>query len=229
MSASAAVLRPSIEVQVEVNEVDDAKASSLGVDWLDAASFAERTPAGIVAVGKVERLTPLQADVHFLIEEGAAELLANPNLITDSGTSAAFHAGGEIPYITSTSLGTTHVEFKEYGVILQILPRLTAEGRIQMRLKAGVSAPDNSAGTELSGNSVPALLSREVSSNVTVDPGATMTLAGLVQNQKSTAAAGVPVLRRIPVLGSLFRWKRTNFRRTSIIIFVTPRVIPPGE
>lgn len=218
-----------IEVQVEVNEVDNSKAASLGIDWINTISLAESAPAGIVALGPIERTTPLQADVHFLVEEGAADLLANPNLVTDSGTPATFHAGGEIPYITSSSLGTTHVEFKSYGVKLNVQPTLLADGHIQMRLRAGVSAPDPSNGAQLSGNAVPALLDREVTSNVTVRPGLTMTLAGLVQTQKTEVSSGVPVLRRIPLLGALFRWRRTNFHRTTIIMFVTPRVIPPRE
>lgn len=218
-----------IEVQVEVSEVDNLQASSLGINWVDSLQMGEAAPAGIVAVGRMERVAGLRSDVHFLMEEGAAELLANPNLITDSGTTATFRAGGEIPYITSASLGATHVEFKPYGVTLNIQPTLMDDGRIQMRLRAGVSAPDASGGVFLSGNSVPALLERDVTSNVTMNSGATMALAGLVQTHKDESVRGVPFLRRIPLLGAFFRWRRTNFRRTTIIVFVTPRVLPPGE
>ncbi len=216
-----------IEVQVEVNEVDNALAESLGIDWLNTVTLQETVPAGIVSLGSIQRLTPLKADLQFLAEEGAAQLLANPNLVTDSGTDATFHAGGEIPYITSSSLGTTNVEFKSYGVTLNVRPTLLADARVHMRVRAGVSAPDPSTGVTLSGNSVPALLSRDVTSNVTVEQGSGMTVAGLVQTQKTETIRGVPVLRKIPVLGGFFRWRRTNFRRTTIIIFVTPRVIPP--
>ncbi|MCG3204530.1 MAG: hypothetical protein KCHDKBKB_01245 [Elusimicrobia bacterium] len=224
-----ASLRIPIEVQVEVNEVDNSKAENLGFDWKESLEFSEISPNGVVSLGSFQRLSPLQMDLRYLIEEGAAELLANPNLVTDSGTTATFHAGGEIPYITSSSLGTTHVEFKPYGVRLEVRPLLLADGRIQMHMKAGVSAPDVSAGVSLSGNSVPALLARDVTSHVTLDSGASMTVAGLVQTQRTEAVQGVPFLRKIPILGAFFRWRRTNFRRTTIIIFVTPRVIPPRE
>lgn len=228
-AAAPAARKIPVEVQVEVNEVDNAKAASLGVDWIDTVSLQEASQSGIVSLGSIERLSGLKADLHFLIEEGAARLLANPNLVTDSGTEASFHAGGEIPYITSSSLGTTHVEFKTYGVTLQVKPTLLPDSRVHLRVRAGVSAPDASAGAVLSGNSVPALLSREVASNVTVEQGSGMTVAGLVQTQTSESVKGVPILRKVPLLGALFRWRRTNFRRTTIIIFVTPRVIPPGN
>jgi pilus assembly protein CpaC len=228
MAAAAPLPAPPIEVRVEVAEVDNLGAQQLGVEWIDQVSLQERASHGLVALGAFERSAPFKADIHFLIEEGAAELLANPTLVTDSGTSARFRAGGEIPYITTSSLGSSNVEFKPYGVTLSVRPRLLSDGRIFMDMNAGVSAPDNSSGVSLSGNTVPGLLQRDVSSHVTVDPGLTMTIAGLVQSQKEQVVSGVPILRKLPLLGGLFRWRRTNHRRTTIIIFVTPNVIQPN-
>lgn len=217
-----------IEVHVEVTEIDNVQARQLGVEWIDQMSFQEKSNHGLTALGAFERTTPLKADVHFLMQEGAAQLLANPTLVTDSGTSAQFRAGGEIPYITTGSLGTSNVEFKPYGVTLTISPQALPDGRIRMDVEAGVSAPDSSNGVSLSGNTVPALLQRHVSSHVTLDPGLTMTIAGLVQSQQETMTSGVPILRKIPLLGALFRWRKTNHRRTTIIMFVTPAVIQPN-
>jgi pilus assembly protein CpaC len=216
--------KKSVEVQVEVTEVDHAKASSLGVEWINNVGISENS-LGIVALGPFNRDVGLQANLHFLIEEGAAELLANPNLVTDSGTTATFHAGGEIPYIINASLGTTHVEFKPYGVILNVQPTVLKSGAIELRIRAAVSAPDETNGVVLSGNSVPALFEREVTSNVTVAPETTMTLAGMVQTRKEESTRGVPLLRHIPLIGALFRWKKYSFRRTSIIMLVTPKVV----
>jgi pilus assembly protein CpaC len=211
-----------VEVRVEVAEVDHSKASSLGVEWGDSISIAETSRAGIVSIGAVDRLTDVQATLHFLVQEGAAELLANPNLMTDSGTAATFHAGGEIPYITAAALGATHVEFKPYGVELNVKPTVLDSGQIAMVIKAAVSSPDNSNGVSLSGNRVPALLERQVTSNVTVSAGETITLAGLVQTHKEEIKRGVPFLSKVPVLGMLFRWTQKNFRRTTVVMFVTP-------
>lgn len=218
-------VKTPIEVRVEVTEIDRNKASSVGAEWLDSIELSERSVPGLVSIGGADRVTALHADVHFLVQEGAAEILANPNLITDSGTTATFHAGGEIPYVTSATLGTTHVEFKPYGVMLEVRPKLLPDGLIQMKIRAGVSAPDVTNGVVLSGTTVPALSEREVTSNVTLSPGATITLAGLVQTHNSTVERGVPFLRRIPFLGALFRWRKKNFWRTTIVIFVTPRLI----
>lgn len=223
--AGAAMRGGPVEVVVEVTEVDETKAAQLGVQWPAEISFSEKNGTAL-GIGSFERLEGLKADLHLLIEEGAAETLASPNLVTDSGTPAAFHAGGQIPYITSASLGATHVEFKPYGVQVSVQPTIIDDGRIRMRVKAAVSAPDPSNGAVLSGTAVPALREREVNSNVTLRDGATMMLAGLRQTDHDNVVAGVPVLRKIPIIGALFRWKRTNERRTTIIVFVTPRLVP---
>ncbi len=219
-----AEIKTPVEVQVEVTEVDQVRASQLGIEWLDSIAVSEKSPPGLVAVGSIDRLTSIHADLHFLMEEGAAELLANPNLVADSGAFATFQAGGEIPYITTAALGTSNVEFKPYGVRLTIEPEVLANGRIRMRMEAAVSSPDQTNGVVLSGNTVPALLERKVESEVTVPSGTTMTLAGLVQTHKEESQSGIPILRRIPGLGALFRWKKSNFRRTTVIVFVTPRL-----
>lgn len=217
--------KPPIEVQVEVTEIDQNKASRLGVAWLNEISVSETSPPGLISIGSFERLSEIQAALHMLMQEGAAELLANPNLVADSGAAATFHAGGEIPYITTAALGTSNVEFKPYGVGLKIEPELLPNGRIRMSVEAMVSSPDITNGVGLSGNTVPALLERKVSSKVTVDPGATMTLAGMVQTHKERSEGGVPVLRRIPLLGWLFRWKTERYRKTTVVVFVTPRLV----
>ncbi len=207
--------RIPVEVFVEVAEIDNSKASSLGTDWSGKIGFT---------IGKDSGVDDLRGDLHFLIQEGAAELLANPNLLTDSGTEATFQAGGEIPYITSSSMGSTHVEFKSYGVGLKIEPTVLKDGRIEMKIRAAVSAPDQTNGVFLSGNSVPGLSEREVTSHVTVKPGTTLTLAGLVQSAKTETIKGVPILRKIPLLGMLFRWKKKDFRRTTVVVFMTPQI-----
>lgn len=212
----------AVEVRVEITEVNHAEAVRLGIEWLDRVSLAERDIAGIVKVGTIDRLTPLQAQLNFLIQEGAAELLANPNLLTDSGTTASFHAGGQIPYATTSSLGTSHVEFKPYGVALKIKPTILKDGLIKMKIDASVSEPDMSNAVIVAGNAVPALLERDVSAWVTVEPGATTVLAGLVQSVQEETDRGVPFLRRIPLAGRLFRWTQKSRRRSSIVIFVTP-------
>ena len=141
------------------------------------------------------------------------------------GTSATFHAGGELPYATAGSQGTVTVEFKAYGVNLKINPHLNEEGQIEMSVDAEVSGPDSQNAVTLSGNVVPGIRSRQVSSQLTMAPGSTLTMAGLLQDEKQWTRDGVPVLMHIPVIKYLFSHKVRTSRKTSIVVFVTPTIL----
>jgi pilus assembly protein CpaC len=167
------------------------------------------------------------ADLQFMEQHGAADLLANPKLVARDGTDASFHAGGEMPYATTAALGTATVVFKPYGVDLKINPHLNDQGHIEMSIEAGVSGLDSQNGVSLSGNMVPAIRARHVSSQLTLNPGSTLTMAGLIQNDKESVRDGIPGLMHIPLLRYLFSHKTYVNRRTSIVIFVTPTILSP--
>jgi type IV pilus assembly protein PilQ len=48
------------------------------------------------------------------------------------------------------------------------------------------------------------------------------------QEEKSNAAAKVPFLGDIPLIGSLFRSSSRNNNKRELLIFVTPRVLQEG-
>ena len=226
--APAPVPDKLIQIGVEVVEVDENKLQQLGIEWLNTLNITESAVPAVLTIGTLTR-DKIFADLHAMLQEGAADLLANPKLITRDGTTATFHVGGEVPYMASAALGTTTVEFKPYGVHLQISPRLKPDGHIALSLEAEVSALDPQNGVSLSGNTVPAISSRQVRSQIDMTSGTTLTLASLIQNEKQWVRQGVPFLGRIPLLGYLFSSKTLIHKRTSIVVFVTPRVLAEDD
>lgn len=218
-----------IQIGVEVVEVDEQKMQSLGIQWVNSLHVDELSVPPLFQLGTLTR-GKLFADLQALIQEGAADLLANPKLVTREGTTATFHAGGELPYATNSGAEkSVSVEFKPYGVNLKIHPSLDRDNRIALAVEAEVSGPDVQNSVTLSGNTVPGIRSRQVSSELTMDPGSTLTMAGLLQNQKEWARAGVPGLMHIPLLGRLFSHKTQKTLRTSVVIFITPTLLTPGD
>ncbi len=215
---------PLIQISVEVVEVDEQKASHLGIEWLSQLRVEETSIPSFLGVGTWQR-GKLYADLHFLEEAGAADLLANPKLVARDGASATFHAGGEIPYATSSSDKAVSVEFKPYGVALQVKPHVNEASLIELAVEAEVSSPDTQSGVSLSGNVVPGIRSRKASTQLTLAPDTTLTMAGLLQNDREWKREGVPVLMHIPLLKYFFSHKVKIMRKTSIVIFVTPRIL----
>jgi pilus assembly protein CpaC len=220
--------KPLIQISVEVVEVDEQKSMNLGIQWLSTLHVQEGAVPSLLRVGTLTR-DAIFADLQFLEQNGAADLLANPKLVARDGTEATFHAGGEIPYASAASLGTVTVVFKPYGVDLKINPHLNEQNEIELSVDAEVSGPDAQNAVTLSGNVVPGIRSRKTSSQLTLAPGSTLTMAGLLQNEKEYTRDGVPVLMHIPLLKYLFSHKVVSRRKTSVVVFVTPTIIEPPK
>jgi len=162
----------------------------------------------------------LNATLQALEQNGTASVLAEPQLSTRSGSRATFHAGGEIPYSVASVNGVT-VQFKPYGVRLDIEPRVARSGAIRAVIDSEVSAID----TSVSSTNGPALLTRHTRTEFNVRPGETIVLSGLLQRSLSTDIEGLPFLSNIPVLGALFRSKRFQNKETELVVFVTPHLV----
>ncbi len=162
----------------------------------------------------------LNAQLHLLAQEGRAAVLAEPQLSTRNGSKASFLAGGEIPYAVSTRDGV-FVQFKTYGVKLEITPQVDLNGVVRATIQAEVSSIDRSVTTA----GGPALLSRKTDTEFNVRSGETIVLSGLLQREVSTDIDKVPGLGDIPLLGALFRSKQFQNKETELVVFVTPTVV----
>ena len=162
----------------------------------------------------------LNAQLNLLAQQGKASLLAQPQLSARSGTKASFLAGGEFPYSVATVNGVT-VQFKPYGIKLDILPKVDRNGVIRATIDAEVSKIDASISTAAG----PALQTRKTNTEFNVLAGDTIVLAGMLQVDNSTSIDKVPMLGDIPVLGALFKSKRFENKETELVVFVTPTVV----
>lgn len=159
----------------------------------------------------------LNAQLNLMEQNGTASILAQPILSARSGAKASFLAGGEFPYSVSSVNGTTII-FKQYGIRLDIEPRVDHNGVIRAKIMSEVSDIDTSIST-VSG---PALRTRKTETEFNVMDGGTIVLSGLLKRDVSTSIDKVPFLGDIPVLGALFRSKRFQNNETELVVFVTP-------
>lgn len=162
----------------------------------------------------------LAAQLQLLSQNGKASVLAEPQLSARNGSKASFLAGGEYPYTISTINGPS-VYFKQYGIKLDILPRVDSNGVVRATIDSEVSAIDPSVTT----TSGPALSTRKTSTEFNVQSGDTLVLAGLISRKTSTNIDKVPGLGDLPILGALFRSKRFQNDETELVVFVTPSVV----
>ena len=166
--------------------------------------------------------TNITSRINLAVNNGDATVLAAPEVSTASGGEARFLAGGEVPIVTS-SFGGTSVEYKQYGIILNIKPLVDTDNNISAAIETEVSQIDPS----ITFAGFPAFLTRKSRSDVSLRSYETLAIAGLVNSTWSRAVDKVPMLGDVPVLGRLFRSDNFQNRRTDLVIFVTPEVVSP--
>src|SRR5581483_10600953 len=113
------------------------------------------------------------AFLQALEARGLTQILAEPNLLTASGHSASFLAGGEFPFPTlqggAAGVGQITIQFKEFGIKLNFLPTITPQGLIHMVVTPEVSSLDYANGLTISGFTIPGLDTRRVTTEVDLE------------------------------------------------------------
>jgi general secretion pathway protein D len=176
----------------------------------------------------------IQSVLNTLESLTNVNVISSPKLLVLNNHEAQLQVGDQVPIATQTAVSTigdnspivNTVELRDTGVILRITPRVNKNGLLLLDISQEIS--DVVATTTSSINS-PTIQQRKVSSSVAVHDNETIALGGLIRDSRSKSRGGVPLLRRIPVLGTLFGSVDNSRTRTELIVLLTPHVIRSKE
>ena len=169
------------------------------------------------------------AMLEMLERVGLSRTLSEPTLVAISGEPAKFHAGGELPVPVSQANNTISVAWKPIGVSVSFTPFVLSEGRISLKVAAEVSELSSVGAISTQGISIPAIQVRRAETVVEMPSGSALAMAGLLSDQTRRNVDGVPELRNLPVLGSLFSSKDFKSNQSELVILVTPYIVRPTE
>jgi type II secretory pathway component GspD/PulD (secretin) len=178
----------------------------------------------------------LSVNLNLLLQTNKAKVVANPSVVVVDDTEALITIANEVVHkVTSTvSLGvvTTNVELTKAGIFLNVLPKLTQDGFVTMRLRPQVSTPIG--GPQTFGTTVVTLLSvREImTQEVRIKDGQTLILGGLFTEQEAANLSKVPYAAEAPIIGALFRNTLKGRNRTELMLLITPKIVeeePPSS
>lgn len=158
------------------------------------------------------------AMINLAVNNGDATLLAAPKLAVRSGGAAKFLAGGEFPIVMTGITGNT-VQYKQYGIILEVEPKVNADKTVSGVIKAEVSALDPT----VSVNGYPGMSKRRTETDFHSPLGEAIVLSGLYSQELSGAIDKLPVLGDIPLINSLFSSKAETRKNTELVVFIVPR------
>jgi pilus assembly protein CpaC len=219
-----------IDVEISVVELTKGDVKALGsVNTLQTGITIGQAA---VARGPFQVQSALNATIIADRQFTDARLLSNPHTTVLSGRTATFKVGGEVPIpgistLSGNGNATTSIIFKSFGILLDVTPVASDDGVITAQIRTEVSQPDFTIGVVPpgGGSAIPGFSQRQAQTEVTIEPGGTLVLGGLIQNNVSNARREVPLLSRIPVIGALFRSKRFLKNETELVILIRPRLL----
>ena len=239
---------PTVKLTVQLVEMTRDDTDKLGVDWSDTVTFTETTfgvlgPNNVsipARLGEAFRLGALSRTgvtqvLNMLITQGKARILAEPQLVASSGKEATTILGVEVPVITASSVSagtvTQNIEFKKTGVELKFRPTVLEgpDQPIALTIDAKVSSVDKTVAITVSGVVVPGFKVRHTQTEIITNPGQTVFISGLLQDEEKKNLSQVPGVGSIPILGNLFRSNEFVRGKTELIMTVTPDLAPQAE
>ena len=172
----------------------------------------------------VRHTSTINATLRALITQGKARILSRPSVSTLSGEKAKILIGGSIPIPTNED-GSVTIQWKEYGVKLDIEPVVDQMDKITSKVHAEVSSLDYSHGVTQNGFTIPALSTREAEAVIHVSNGMSMVIGGLLNSEDTKTVTKIPLLGNIPILGEFFKHTSRTRDKRELIILITPVLV----
>lgn len=152
-------------------------------------------------------------------------ILASPRVLVLNKQRAEIQLGQRLGFrntVTNLTSSLQTVEFLSVGTLLTLRPYVSNDGMIRLEIH-----PEKSTGA-LDSQGIPQTNTSELTTNILVPDGATIVIGGLIDDDDSSAEQGTPGLNRLPVVGALFRGRRTSTTKNELIVLLTPRVLRQG-
>ena len=185
------------------------------------ANGLNNLPGATVGVRRGDLNLTLQA----LEQKQLVRSLAEPTLLTMSGEKASFLAGGEIPVPISDANGRITLEYKEFGIRVNLIATVTDEGKIHLQVAPEVSSIDPTLAFESQFITIPGIRSRRLQTTVEILPGQSFMLGGLYNSEDTESLSKFPYLSNLPVIGRFLSSNLEQKTKSELIILIQPEVV----
>lgn len=240
-----------VNLRVQIMEMNRAVTKEIGINWdilLNPGSFAVGLVTGRNPIVSGNSLIPdfnlngtgssgligvngsrgsVSAVIDALVEDNLISVLAEPNLTSRSGETASFFAGGEFPIPIAAEDNRITVEFKKFGVKLDMTPTVISPNRISLHIRPEVSELSTNGAVVIQNINIPGISVRRTEATIELASGQSFSVAGLLQNKTRNLIRDVPWLGDIDVLGPLFKSSKYQKSETELVIIATANIVKP--
>jgi general secretion pathway protein D len=239
--ASIDVPEPEVLIEVEVLEIARSKLLNLGISYPQAVTVAPTSLASSATSGLVlsdlahqnsgtVSVSNLSATLTALQSNGNTNTLASPRIRARNKEKAKILIGSRVPVITSStallSNGTANsssVQYLDVGLTLEVQPTVYLDGDVAIKVGLEVSSITNTV--VVAGTQAYTIGTRNANTLLRLKDGETQILAGLIQDSDTRAAAGIPGLSEIPIVGRLFGSNNADREKNEVVLSITPHII----
>jgi type II secretory pathway component GspD/PulD (secretin) len=180
--------------------------------------------------------------LRALQDANRAQILSRPQIMTVDNKVGFVQVGQRVARVIGLSQGSINfapllnVQDIDIGLILEVLPRVGADGLISMLIRAERSDIDTTnagtpIGTDSEGNPIviPNINRTNAESTIVAYSGQTVVFGGLIQKERVNVSRRVPYLSNIPLLGIFFRFDREAEERRELLVIMTPMLVNGDE
>jgi type IV pilus secretin PilQ/predicted competence protein len=224
-----------IKISAQLVEISSESLEEVGLKWIAEGTYttesgrsykqeggviADRNTdvAGRYTVTALQHGWSVEAIVEALVKDGKGKIIAHPEITTIDNSEAKIQMGQKVPIKQFDESGNVVTRFEEVGTILTVTPHITAENQVLMHL-----SPERS--TYVFDPNGVIINTSNAETRVIVSNGQTAVIGGLTTQDEVESNLGVPVLKDIPLLGNLFRYKNKRTESRDLVIFVTPTIV----
>ena len=167
--------------------------------------------------------------VQALSNSTRARLLSTPSVTTLDNEPATIVVGQNVPFRTgsfatdgNTATPFTTIERQDVGITMNVVPRITAGGVVQLVIEQEISSLVNG---NVEGAADLVTNRRVINTTVMADNGGTVVLGGLITDDRLSSEQKVPGLGDIPVVGNLFKSRDARNSRRTLFVFLRPTIL----
>lgn len=178
--------------------------------------------------GAVYQSANINTVIDAYAEKKLLNILSKPKLLILNNESGNINVGQQVPVLTSESNSdnleavTRAVQYRSTGVTVNLTPTINSNGILTMKISISLSE------AQLNGTSSidsPLIVNRALATTLTIQDDETVLLGGLISNNESRSNKGVPLLKDIPFMGSLFEYESKQNTKTELIMLIKPKII----
>ena len=167
--------------------------------------------------------------IRALKVQGRIDILSRPQLTTLDNQTANLLVGVNIPYstgttTTATGFATSAIAYQPTGVLMNVTPRISPDGRVLMRVNPEVSSLSPSTIT-LGTIVAPEFITQSITTTVACNDGETIVVGGLISKSDEKNENKIPWFGDLPYVGAAFRYRSQAKTKKELLVILTPHVV----